>query len=488
MESLFVEDDILIRILLLLDVISLKHMESASVSFWCFTKRTKLWKKKFTEEQPNFFDNSTVSQDILHRERTSLSWDDHFKFKRLCLKYNSLGENWKNKNFIKKSFKISSKIGEDEKIMSMNSNFLLTTTKSQFFNTVKSVYDVNDCTALRTFEGGPRYQVLSADFTSEKVVMFGEEQLFGESVSHNYDYNFCIKLYSRPSYQLVKPSVIFHEPEMSPWSRLRLCEDKIVVFVSNLQGKDLNRADSEDSVHIFSSTDTEQKYIKHLRKIVLCLPPKKYLSLFQFDSQHIIGCRKRNTLVEVWRLESSEPADTSWVAPVTWCKDVSYGNLIQCSSVLLEAPLAFIGKSNGRCDVWDCQLDVRLRSLVHGEANIATDRPLLVSRILLTQHYLLTLTSQGKTFLWDRLEAEQPTDSGLNMTDPVWTLPSLRGNKTQDVFCDETKLVTLESGLNPSNNSLVIYDFWHNKKKTNYVLNSKRSFSNNSNSKKRLCN
>ena len=92
--------------------------------------------------------------------------------------------------------------------------------------------------------------------------------------------------------------------------------------------------------------------------------------------------------------------DSCWVAPVCWSSDVSYGNLIKCSSVFLQTPLAFIGKSNARCDLWDWRLNVRLRSVVHSEPGVESH--LLVTRVPLTSHYLLTLTSQGKLFLWDR--------------------------------------------------------------------------------------
>jgi len=489
MESLFVEDDILVRILMHLDVISLKSIESSSVAFWSFIKRTGIWKRKFIANQPKFFEKTILSDDILLREQSFLSWDDHFKFKRLSLKLNRLANNWKTQNFIKKTYQMSSKIGDDEKIMGMNSNFLLTSTRSQFFNTTKSVYDMNSLSALKTFEAGPKYQVLSADFDTKNLVMFGEEQLVEGSASPSHDYNFSIKLYSHPRYQLVKRSVVFHEPEMTPWSVVKICQEKIVVFVSNVQGGDLNSEDNQDSVHIFSSEDSTLKYIQHQKKIVLRLPARKFLTIFQFSSLHLIGSRRRNTLVEVWSLESPQLAGSCWVAPVAWSKDVSYGNLIQCSSLLLHHPLAFIGKSNGRCDLWDTRLDVRLRSLVHGELH--PDNHLLVTRILLTTHHLVTLTSQGKVFLWDRSRTEEVGESDLNKTDPVWTAASqTRGNKVLELFCDETKLVTIESGPGRDKNSAVIYDFWHSQNKTNHVRNdSKRSYSNNSSSsKKRLCN
>ena len=472
-----------------LDVISLKNIELSSAAFWNFIKRTKIWKRKFTKDQPKFFDESILSDDILLREQSFLSWDDHFKFKRLCLKLNSLANNWRTQNFIKKTYSISSKIGDDEKITDMNSNFLLTSTRCQFFNTIRSIYDINTFSAVKTFDSGPKYQVLSADFDPRHLVMFGEEQLVGGSASPSHDYNFSVKLYSRPRYQLVKRSVVFHEPEMTPWSVVRVCKDRIVVFVSNVQGRDLNSEDNQDSLHIFSFEDSALKYLKHEKRIVLGLPPRKYLSIFQFDSLHLIGCRRKNTLVEVWSLSSPHLASSCWVAPLTWSKDVSFGNLIKCSSVLLHTPIAFIGKSNGRCDLWDTLLDVRLRSVVHGESHL--DHHLLVSRIVLTERHLVTLTSQGKVFLWDRSNTEELGEADLNKTDPVWTVASqTRGSKIVDLFCDETKLVTVESGPSQEKGSVVMYDFWHSKNKTNHLRsNSKRSYSDiSSSSKKRICN
>ena len=161
---------------------------------------------------------------------------------------------------------------------------------------------------------------------------------------------------------------------------------------------------------------------------------------------------------------------------------------IKCTSLYYRHPLAYIGKSNGRCDLWDCQLNLRLRSLVHTDPQ--TDRHLLITSILLTSNYLISLTSEGKLFVWDRLETEEVGDLELNKTDPVWTSGSLvRGNRIVSVFSDETKLVTVVvAGQGPAETSIVIYDFWHHRNNTSYdwrKQHRKRGFSNNSGSKKR---
>lgn len=491
METLFVEDDILTRILLQLDVISLKSIEASSPAFWNFTRRTKLWRRKFSEDQPNFFDNSALSEDILLREKSFLGFDDHFKFKRLCLKYHSLLKNWQTKKFIKKAYKISAKIAEEEKLLSINSKFLLTTTRSEFFNTVRTIYDLNNFSAVKTFDPEPKFQVVSADFTTSHVVMFGEQQIVGDPDGLNNadsDYNFCLKVFSEPRYELVRESELLHDPEFTVESRVRFCRDKIALFVSHSRARDLNSGDHQDSLHIFNFTEPGSKLIRQERKICLRLPRQKFLSLFHFDHQNVIGSRKKNTLVEVWNLEACELVDKRWMAPVMWSSDVGYGNVIKCSSVYYRHPLAYIGKSNGRCDLWDCQLNLRLRSLVHSGPQ--TDRHLLITRILLTSHYLFTLTSEGKLFLWDRVETEEVNDSDLNKTDPVWTSASLvRGQRIVSVFSDETKLVTVVSGQSPPDTSILIYDFWHHRNQTNmnydWKQNKKRSFSNDSGSNKR---
>ena len=490
METLFVEEDILIRILLPLDVISLKSIESSSLAFWNFTKRTKLWRRKFHEDNPNFFDNSALSEDILLREKSVLGFDDHFKFKRLSLKYHSLLKNWKTKNFIKKAYKISSKIDAEEKLMSINSKFLLTTTRSEFFNSLRTIYDLNNFSVVKTFETEPKYQVLSADFTKSYVVMFGEQQLVGDPAGLNHhDYNFCVKVFREPRYEVVCQSVLLHDPEFTVESRVQLCGEKVVLFVSQCRARDLNTGDHQDSLHIFTFSEPGLKFMKHERKITLRLPRQKYLSIFHFDSQNVIGSRKKNTLVEVWSLETCDLVDDCWTAPVMWSSDVGYGNVIKCSSVYYRDPLAYIGKSNGRCDLWDCRLDLRLRSLLH-YSGPQTERHLLVTRILLTTNHLLSLTSEGKLFVWDRQEVEEVGlgHLDLNMTDPLWTSASLvRGHKIVSVFSDETKLVTLVSGPRQADTSILMYDFWHHRNNGNYgvKLNRKTSFSDNSGPKKR---
>merc|ERR1740129_1124541 len=110
--NLFVEEDIVLRIIFQVDFLSLQNLERSSVTFWNFIKNSNVWRRKFHQEYPNFFINSQ-NKEILTREQ--FNWDDHFKFKRLSLKILSLHQNWESKIYLKKNFDLGSKLEEENR-------------------------------------------------------------------------------------------------------------------------------------------------------------------------------------------------------------------------------------------------------------------------------------------------------------------------------------------------------------------------------------
>ena len=98
-----------------------------------------------------------------------------------------------------------------------------------------------------------------------------------------------------------------------------------------------------------------------------------------------------------------------------------YRNTIKCSSILLQYPLAFIGKSNGRCDIWDILINRRLRSLQHEPVDAST--LLRVVKVVALEEVILSLTDRGKIYCWDKkasLDRSQPKSQILMWTHRYW--------------------------------------------------------------------
>ena len=284
-------------------------------------------------------------------------------------------------------------------------------------------------------------------------------------------------LFSTNKFQLVKQSVLLHEGDVSPWSCVKIVEKTVLLFVSNKEGKELNLQDDKEAVQVFTILD-DAKFLVHKKKIYLELPVKKYLSIWYFDQDYLVGCRKRETLAEVWSLKDSQEnsgdsAEDSSQAPLIWSDDVSHRSLFRCTCVLLHYPDVFIGLSNGRCDIYDIQFNVKRRSLLHQSSPVYDTDYLFVRKVLTTSEHILSLSSDGKLHVWNKEEVLGLGRSETSMSSPLWTVKSTtRGNKILNIFADNTKIVTLEKSLSTNQPALIIYDFWHCKKKFNTFVQS----------------
>ena len=134
--SLLIEDDIFVKILESLDNETLLNLELTSVVIWNFVKRTQIWKRKFNCDNPDFFTKSSNS-DLIAREKLNSNWDDHFKFKRLCLKLQHLKSNWQQRKYVKKSVNLKDKF-LDSDIKFIDKNYIFISPPGQFFSSFNS--------------------------------------------------------------------------------------------------------------------------------------------------------------------------------------------------------------------------------------------------------------------------------------------------------------------------------------------------------------
>ena len=191
--SLSIEDDILSRIVLHLDPLTLQNLELTSVLYWNFLKRTSIWRKKFELEYPDSLLGSEY-KDIQQRMSSYMTWDDHFKYKKLVLKLFYLKLNWKRRKFLKKNINLQ-KVFMEEEIQCMNTNLIITVTANSFFKSCGAVFDINMWDKIRHFQKAPKFHILSADLSFNHIVLFGEPRSLQTSAS-DFEYNFLIKVYT----------------------------------------------------------------------------------------------------------------------------------------------------------------------------------------------------------------------------------------------------------------------------------------------------
>ena len=182
----------------------------------------------------------------------------------------------------------------------------------------------------------------------------------------------------------------------------------------------------------------------------------------------------KNTFVEVWDLKNHS-GDCSSALRI-FSSDISYGNLIKCTTVKIQYPEALIGKSNGSVDVWDVKLGVHLRRLSYGPCN-NLNREILITNIVLTNHYIIVLNSDGRFSVWDKEDVLSIGSDKLIFTDPLWSCKgTIKQSKIVNIHAEDTKIVTEEKlNCDDQPSFLVVYDFWVKKNKSpDLVLFNKR--------------
>ena len=455
---LSIEEEILNIILKDLDAISLKNFELTSFFYRTFIQRAFIWKKKFEKDHPNYF-KGVKYNDIARRMRDYSHLDNHLKFKILCLRINHLHKNWETRSFQNKNINLK-KVFNQETIKTLDTNMILTVKNSYVglndsHEICEHLYDISKCEKSENFQKPSSLHILDAHIFEDYMVLFGIED------------NFVIKLFSNISGELLKQTDNVREKGITKWSKIKIYPDVIIAIESNFWGLESNTDEDCDSVHIFDYKNDESENIQHIRKIVLDLPPCNYLTMFTFDDAYLIGNQENNDIVELWDLKNLSMLEDQMKAPVIWRIGVSERN----TSAIFCHPFAYIGKSNGRCDIWNVTTNTRIRSLEHDTtgANIF----LTIKKVLVLDQFILTLTQRGKIYAWDKKKCLADQDSERCV--PVWKCSSsMSGNVIYDLYADTTKLVCLESNTKEAAQWLVVKDMWHCQSAPREISNKKR--------------
>ena len=451
--KLAIEDDILIGIFKHLDPVSLRNIEETCNQFRTFINRTHMWKRLCHQNNPRFLENKDNS-DILKRMNDIMNWDEHYKFKKLCLKVYSLECNWTEKNWKQKSLNLQQTF-KAHIIKVIETSLILSVTSNPFFSSLGTVFDLTKWRKEdpMKMQEAVKMHILSAHISESHLVFFGEPKYGDMMHTSNGDIMFCIKLFSNPGLDFVKRSKGLGPLVATQRSKVKVSGQWVVLFQSHF--KEDTTGPAHDSIHLFSWTDASQ-HLVHCKKFALDHPARRFLTLISFDHLYVSGIRKPGTVVEMWHL-GSESSDT---VPVTWRKDVGNRNTASCTALALVHPLVYVGKTNGRCEVWDVEQDLRVMSLDHepnGDSGL-----LAVQRIVVLSRRIITLTNRGRIHVWSkqvgegRIQGSRTSSSCLLWTHKIQEA----GIIITDVFADSTKMVWVETNTKTHERTLHVADFW----------------------------
>ena len=264
------------------------------------------------------------------------------------------------------------------------------------------------------------------------------------------DVVFSIRLYSRSNFCCVAASKRLGTHVATQRSKVSISGDWVVLFQSFLHDKT-----GQDTVHLFSWTE-DSKELVHRASYVLNLPPRKFLVTISCHQLFLAGIRKPGTMVEVWQLPQPPSSGLcSQEVAVVWSRDVGNRNTVTCTSLHLRHPLLLVGKTDGRCDLWDVVFDKRLRSLEHGGG---TGGLLALERVVMAEDRIVTLTHKGRLAVWSLAACRDPTVPQAKCL--FWTHQASAGAHVTDVFASSTKLVLVEANSLTQSTDIKVLDFW----------------------------
>jgi len=374
-----------------------------------------------------------------------MAWDDHYKYKRLSLKMSSLKENWSRKSWSERNLDLNPVFG-GEVIKAVNTDLILSVSSSAFFSRIANVFDLSKWRKEREakVQKSSEMHILSAHIATEQIVLFGEPKV--------RDFHFHLELLARPDLSCIKESHGLTFEVATQRSTAKLSGPWVVLFQSFL-GEESIVNDPRDAFHFFSWKEPGP-FLVHRKKLVLDLPSKRFLRLATFDHEFVAGVRKSGGMVHVWGFDNDQEEDCTHLDSL-WSRDLGNRNTVTITAVAFSNPLLLVGKSNGCCEVWDVSRSSRVGNLQHG--TLGSSDLLPISRILLLQSNILTLTHTGRVYVWEKLDLEslaQIKDSKAP-TKPLWTLDQERlGEPVKDMVGSSTRLLLIR----PS--SVTLLDFW----------------------------
>merc|ERR1740129_560742 len=129
------------------------------------------------------------------------------------------------------------------------------------------------------------------------------------------------------------------------------------------------------------------------------------------------------------------------------------------TSLAIRYPLAYLGQSNSKCEVWNVEENLRLSILYLGEAPDGT--VMSVRQIFPVGDFILTTSSAGWLLALHKKAAEEISESYI---EPLWKKTnSGNGRQFVKIYADETKVVSVqfkgELSIRPQI-YIVVQDFW----------------------------
>jgi len=467
---LSIEEDLLQAVLLHLDYRSLMSLELTCTPFRKFMQRTLTWKKVFEAAYPTYSDDTMDKNlKVMIKRCINRTKGLHLKYKYIVLRLKTLeanlakGTNSKDKiNFPK----VVGPNGDLYMIRSMDSQSIFIHDEGEFYPS--QIFNIETKTQHKLINDTyDMFSIKSSDVCNCQLVVLRESDIHLNGTSEMF---YVIETYMIPTSEekstslackLKEQSDSFAESVIGICVKVKLALDTVLLLSIKKENQIMHA-----TVNIF--TTAEEKLVSSGQ--IFCALPENAFSekLSLLNNKHFITCRPGRRFVDIWDLnkidEYTKKAEMIWEKEVINSKSIP---IEKCSAIAFSFPHLLVGKSNGRCDIWNTHDDCIIRSLEHG---LETGLNMGIHKIAIFSDFIYSLTDSGWLFAWDRKKSFHPKirkEKSKNFLS--WVIKNRKGKDIINFEVDHTKMVTIEKhqakSVWQSKMFLVIRDFWNHREK-----------------------
>jgi len=463
---LSIEEDLLQTVLLYLDFKSLMSLELTCSVFRKFIQRTLTWKKSFEANNPSYR-NDTMENNLKITIKRCINRTKglHLKYKHIVLRLKNL-----EKNFTK-GFNSKEKVNFPKVVGPNGDEFMIRTmdTKSMF------IHDEGDFYPSHIFnietkkqhklivDSYNMFSIKTADIENDKLAVLRESDVH---LNGNSEVFYVVETYSintqeeNPTLQTCKlreQSVAHAESSIGICVKVKLSKDMVLLLSMKKENLIM-----QGVVNIFRID--EEKLVQSGQ--IFCALPENAFSekLSLLNRKYFITCRPGRRFVDIWDLnkveKSRNEAEMIWEREVINTKSIP---MVKCSAIEFSLPHLLVGKSNGRCDIWNILDNCIIRTLEHG---LETGLNMEIKKIVVFSNLIYSLTDSGWLFAWDKGKCLKAKNEKEKQKDFLsWVIRSRKGKTLTNFVVDHTKIVTVEQhqakSVWQSKMFLVIRDFWN---------------------------
>ena len=459
-----VEQDIFLAVLEHLDCVSLAQLEQTCHSIYNIIQQSEIWRRKYEAVQEEI---EAIEREQKRNFRQSFLHTTNYPtslYKKVLLKKQNLMNNFRRGKCRKSKtsfYDIIGFNGDMSVIQDMDCSSIFVHDEEMLNKTfIQDLHSgVQSSSQPSTYPG---FRISHCSICAGRVALL-REPLDDEDQDDDPELNpalnvAIIEVYSAKGNQF---SHLEAQSNLLPNMRGRIVTMKM--FDQSITTVDTS--DPHLRVNFFTIRD---KNIEITRQLSLSFDPespflfttKRFVTLLKKDFlvwASTVSCRK----VLVWdlRRDLSVEMEPVWSKFTTELTSSTFPP-VAVSSFDLTWPHIFVGGSNGRCGVWDCQDDVKIRDLEH---DIDSGNNVGWRQVTVSSNVIVSLTECGWLTGWDKARCLDPRPAS-NTSLRLWTINTRHDTPVVSFVMNSSRIVSLERHCLTSEwdvrSMLVIRDFW----------------------------